>query len=98
MNPNKAPDPDGFSILFYQKFWDLIKHDIIFFLFSEFYHHHLDIAKFNRAIICLIPKVVDTSTIKYFRSISLHNYSFKIFTKVLTSRLHPVLDRLIGFN
>jgi Reverse transcriptase (RNA-dependent DNA polymerase) len=26
------------------------------------------------------------------------NYSFKIFTKVLTSRLHSVLDRLIGVN
>jgi Reverse transcriptase (RNA-dependent DNA polymerase) len=97
MNSNKAPRPDGFSILFYQKFWDLIKHDIVF-LFSEFYHHRLDIAKFNRTIICLIPKVVDTSTIKDVQPISLLNYSFKIFIKVLTSRLHPVLDRLIGFN
>jgi Reverse transcriptase (RNA-dependent DNA polymerase) len=97
MNPNKSPGPDGFSILFYQKFWALIKHDIVH-LFSEFYNHSLDIAKLNRALICLIPKVVDTVTIKDFRPISLLNYSFRIFTKVLTSRLHPVLDRLIGFN
>jgi Reverse transcriptase (RNA-dependent DNA polymerase) len=97
MHPNKAPGPYDFSILFYQKFWNLIKHDIIF-LFSEFYHHCLNIAKFNRAIICLIPKVAETSSIKDFRPISLLNCSFKFFTKVLTFRLHPVLDRLIGFN
>jgi Reverse transcriptase (RNA-dependent DNA polymerase) len=46
----------------------------------------------------LIPKVVDTSSIKYFRPISLLNCSFKIFTKVLTTRLHPILDCLIGLN
>jgi Reverse transcriptase (RNA-dependent DNA polymerase) len=67
-------------------------------LFSEFYHHHLDISKFNRAVICLIPNVIDTSTIKDFRPISLHNCCFKIFMKVLTSRLHPVLDRFIRLN
>jgi hypothetical protein len=29
MNPNKAPGPDGFPILFYQKFWNIIKYDIL---------------------------------------------------------------------
>jgi hypothetical protein len=97
MNPNKSPGPDGFSILFYQKFGDLIKHDIVH-LFCEFYNHSLDIVKLNRALIYLIPKVVDIVTIKDFRPISLLNYSFKIFTKVLTSTLHPVLDRLVGLH
>jgi hypothetical protein len=100
MNPNKASVPYGFSILFYQKFWDLIKHDIIQ-LFSDFYNHRLDIAKFNRAFIYLIPKLSTTTTttvVKDFRPISLLNCNFKFFTKVLTSRLHLVLDRLIGVN
>jgi Reverse transcriptase (RNA-dependent DNA polymerase) len=66
-------------------------------LFSELYNHTLDIGKLNRVLICLISKVVDTS-IKDFRPISLLNYSFKIFTKVLTTRLHPILDCLIGLN
>jgi hypothetical protein len=98
MDPNKAPGPDGFPILFYQKIWDLIKTDIVQ-LFSAFYHHQLDISKFNRVFIWLIPKVYDISTVKDVRPISLLNCSFKIFTKkVLTSHLHPVLDRLIGVN
>jgi Reverse transcriptase (RNA-dependent DNA polymerase) len=58
----------------------------------------LDISKFNSAFIYLISKVSDIFTIKDFQPISLLNRSFKIFTKVLTNRLHPVLDRLIGVN
>jgi hypothetical protein len=67
-------------------------------LFFAFYNHQLDIAKFNRVFICLIPKISNTSSIKDFRPISLLNCSFKIFTKNLTSHLHPILDRLIGDN
>jgi hypothetical protein len=84
MDPNKAPGPDSFFILFYQfyqKFWDLIKHDMVD-LFSDFYNHQLDIAKFNRAFICLIPKILNTSSIKDFWPICLLNCSLKNFTKV----------------
>jgi Reverse transcriptase (RNA-dependent DNA polymerase) len=41
--------------------------------------------------------VSDISSIKDFHPISLLNCSFKIFTKILTNRLH-VLDWLIGVN
>jgi hypothetical protein len=33
-----------------------------------------------------------------FRPVSLLNYSYKIFTKVLTSRIGKVIDRLIASN
>jgi Reverse transcriptase (RNA-dependent DNA polymerase) len=67
-------------------------------MFNDFYNLNFDISKLNRAFICLIPKVKDASTVKEFRPINLLNCSFKIFTKVLTNRLYPVLDRLIGPN
>jgi hypothetical protein len=36
MEHNKAPGSDGFPIEFYQKFWEVIKHDLLN-LFNEFY-------------------------------------------------------------
>lgn len=32
--PEGAPGPDGLSFLFYQKFWDIIKSDIVAMIFS----------------------------------------------------------------
>jgi len=28
LNKNSAPSPDGFKALFFQTFWDIIKHDV----------------------------------------------------------------------
>ena len=37
MNPDKAPGPDGFSMVFYQKYWDLVQTDLMSLL-SDFYN------------------------------------------------------------
>jgi hypothetical protein len=50
-----APGPDGFSFLFYQHLFDLIKHDLLLVLY-HFYSHSLNVAKLNHAMVCLIPK------------------------------------------
>ena len=34
MEPNKAPGPDGFPAEFYQRFWDIIKDDLLM-LFND---------------------------------------------------------------
>lgn len=97
MDPNKALGPDGFSILFYQSYWETIKHDLVL-MFQDFHNNTLQIKLLYRAIICLIPKLKDASNLSDFMPISLLNCSYKIFTKVIANRLYPVLDRLISKN
>jgi hypothetical protein len=92
-----APGPDGLSFLFYQEFWDIIKYDLVK-LFNDFHRGDLDLFRLNFAMITLIPKVADARDMKNFRPISLINYSFKIFSKVLTNRLALVADRLVDTN
>lgn len=53
-------------------------------LFSEFYQGDLDIYRLNFAILTLIPKEKDATSMKKFRPISLLNCSFNFFSKVLT--------------
>jgi hypothetical protein len=49
----------------------------------------------NETIIVLIPKINDPVSLKYFRSISLCNVTYKIMTKCIANRLLPLLDGLI---
>jgi Reverse transcriptase (RNA-dependent DNA polymerase) len=91
---DKAEGPDGLPFMFYQNFWEQIKTYLInILLFGS-----LDVRKLNHAMICLIPKTRDAQLIKQFRPISLINCSYKIISKILTTRLMPIMQRLIGFT
>lgn len=95
--PDGAPGPDGFPFLFLQKFWSLIKFDIIS-MFSDFYEGNLDIFRLNFAVLTLIPKEPNAIVMKKFRPISLLNCIFKLFTKVLTNRLAGIMNLLVACN
>jgi len=90
-----APGPDGLSFLFYQKFWNLIKADLID-MFNDFFKGDLDLSRLNFSLVTLIPKVGDATNMKQFRPISLLNCSFKIFSKLLTIRLGPISQRIVN--
>jgi hypothetical protein len=75
-----APGPYGLSFFFYQKYWDVIAQDLIN-LFYALFEDKLDIFRLNFAMITLIPKESDASTMKKFRPISLLNYNLKIYVK-----------------
>lgn len=85
MHPNKFPDPDGFPVVFYQTYWELIKRDLVL-MFQDFYQGSFDISQLNKVVICLIPIVSEAMKITDFRHINLLNCSYKIFTKVLANR------------
>uniref|UniRef100_A0A8R7PWG4 Uncharacterized protein n=1 Tax=Triticum urartu TaxID=4572 RepID=A0A8R7PWG4_TRIUA len=92
-----APGPDGLSFLFLQNFWEVIKMDVIP-MFDDFHKGKLDLYRLNFAVLTLIPKEKEATSMKKFRPISLINCIFKVFTKVLANRLAVLMNRLTSTN
>jgi hypothetical protein len=57
MKSNSAPGPDGFPVVFFQRFWEKIQAAILP-MFQEFYVGTLDMGRLNFGVITLIPKLV----------------------------------------
>ena len=97
MKENSAPGPNGFGDLFFKRFWDLIKGDVLD-MFMDLWARNLDTRRLNYGAITLVPKLKEANSIKQYRPICLLNVDFKWFTKVLTDRLVPVASKIIGSN
>nr|CAD1834076.1 unnamed protein product [Ananas comosus var. bracteatus] len=93
--PEKAPGPDGLPMIFYQRFWNLIKVDILE-VFSCFHNGAANLQDINTSWVCLLPKRNEASLITDFRPISLVHSLSKIISKVLATRLQAFMDRLIN--
>jgi hypothetical protein len=91
----KAFGPDGFTTLFYMKYWDIIKHTVLPEV-NNFFKHNQLLRKHNHTFLALIPKKIGTSTIQHFHPISLCNIIYKIISKLLANRLKPLLANFIS--
>ncbi len=67
---DKAPGPDGYSMAFFQRCWDIVKNDVLA-VFQEFYTHGTFERSINATFLALIPKKPGTVEYKDFRPISL---------------------------
>ncbi len=94
---DKAPGPDGFTIAFFQKCWQVVERDILDF-FEEVYTHCKFKKSLNTSFITLIPKKVNVLNIKDYRPISLIGSTYKLLSKVLANRFRVVLDGLIFYS
>jgi len=83
----KAPCPDGFSFEFLVACWENIKADIWeeFDKFSSLSGWSLQ--RLNEALITLLPKKLDASTLSDYRRISLIHLVAKVIAKVLLLHL-----------
>ncbi|KAK1686874.1 hypothetical protein QYE76_047722 [Lolium multiflorum] len=94
MKPDSAPGPDGLPVLFFKKFWDILRGPILRIL-NDFALGRVDIARLNFGVISLIPKVQGADTIKQFRPTTLINIIFKFVAKAYATRLTPLAHRTI---
>ncbi|XP_027156460.1 uncharacterized protein LOC113757300 [Coffea eugenioides] len=97
MNPDKAPAIDGMPPNFFQKFWNIIKEDLVKAIQTFSHTGHL-VKSVNHTIISLIPKVKNHTSLKQYRPISLCTTVYKIIAKVLANRLKQVLHHCISKN
>jgi hypothetical protein len=97
MKENSAPGPNGYGVVFFKKFWDIIKGSMGA-MFSDLHNDTLDVKRLNYGVITLVPKLKEANNIRQFRPICLLNVDFKCITKVLTNRLVPVAKKIIDRN
>jgi len=91
----KAPGPNGFTALFYVKYWDCIKSSVLPAIGNFFTSNELPREQ-NHTFITLIPKKLGPSTVHHFRPISLCNIIYKIISKLLANRLKFLLSKIIS--
>nr|KYP45784.1 GTP-binding nuclear protein Ran-3 [Cajanus cajan] len=82
MKPFKALGQDGFQVILFKQYWHLVGDDICTLVKDVF-------------AITLIPKEDNLRSLKEFRPISLCNTIYKIISKVLVNRFHPILREVI---
>lgn len=95
MSKNKSPGPDGLSVEFYSKFWNLlgpILLEVINLCYDDF--ELCDAMKTSNTR--LVFKKGDRKSLKNWRPISLLNVDYKICSKALSSRLSLVLEKIVS--
>ncbi|XP_058078524.1 uncharacterized protein LOC131226815 [Magnolia sinica] len=90
-----VPGPNGFLGAFFAGSWDIVGFDILKAITRLFQGGTLP-RVFTTTLICLIPKVTPPKKFSNFWPISLYNFVYKIFTKVIASRLALLLLKLIS--
>jgi hypothetical protein len=94
MYPLKALGLDGLPSLFYQHYWSIVGSQVIADVQSSFQDEWM-LQEFNRTFITLIQKKQGACNFNQFRPINLCNFCYKIISKILVSKLRPLLSKLI---
>ena len=94
LNNSSAAGCDGLPALFYKVFWNKLK-NIILESFNEAIKNGELSTSQKRGIITLLHKGDNRKDLTNWRPISLLNTDYKIFSKVISSRIKSVLPNII---
>ena len=95
MNGDKAPGPDGFTMAFWQSYWDFVKVEILE-MFKEFHEQSSFLKSLNNTFLVMIPKKGGAVDLRDFSPISLLGGLYKLLAKVLANRLKRVLSKVVA--
>ncbi|XP_058784485.1 uncharacterized protein LOC131659290 [Vicia villosa] len=95
LNGDSAPGPYSFGAFFYQKYWDIIKHDVSNAVI-QFFSSGWMLPELNASSIVLIPKIKGANSLDLFRLIVVANFKFKIISKVIADRLAAIMSLLVS--
>lgn len=91
----KAPGPDGFPAIFFQRNWEIVGSSVIQSV-GDMWHNPDRIKAANSTLITLVPKVNHPERVAQFRPISLCNVIYKCYSKALVKRLKLIMPELIS--
>jgi hypothetical protein len=95
LGSTKAPGPDGFTAIFFKKYWDIVREDVLQCIWLFFKRNFLQRIQ-NHSFIALVPKLSGSHTAHQFRPISLCNIVYKIISKILANRLKVHMHKIIS--
>lgn len=90
MSNFKSPGLDGFNSTFFKQYWGIVGAEI-----QQVFRTGKLKPAFNHTFIALIPKTASANRMDQYRPIALCNVVFKLITKIISSRLRPILDHNI---
>lgn len=97
LGANKAPDPDGFNGVFFQKNWESIREEFCSAV-KEFFTQGILPLEVNETLVTLVPKMLLPESINQMRPISCCNFIYKVISKIIVSRLRNFMGQLISLN